>query len=327
MDLRALLPAFRAHLSARGAAIRTLTAYGSTTEAFLAELGRRAAGRADVEAFLARARRDGRPRAAATKRAELLALRAFFRFAARDGALLDPTDGIDVKRERRAPPAVAMPADITPLFEAASRSVAPRRNTAILGLAFVLGLRVSELVGLDVEQLDVAASTLRRVRGKGGTIVDFPLPSAAVALLSEWLRERTMLGHGSEGPLFPTARPSSSRSGRLSIRSVQRLVVRLAVNAGLGRSIGPHALRHGCATAAISLGIDVPTTAELLRHASLLTTQTYVHLARDARREALEKVASLIPRSVLPVETREARNSSGNAPTEGVGVPVDIHPV
>lgn len=251
MNLRALLPAFAKHLAARGAAIRTLASYERTLAAFLTTLGDHAAARADVDGFLARPRRDGRARCASTKRGELMALRAFFGFAVGDGNVADPTDGLTVKRERRPEPQVAMPADVAPLFEAAARSGAPARNTAILGLFHVLGLRVHELAALDVSQLDLVACTLRRVRGKGGTVTDFPLPAPLVALLAAWLRERAMLGHIG-GALFPTARPSSSTTGRLSVRSLQRLVGRLAEDAGLGRRLGPHALRHGTATAAIA---------------------------------------------------------------------------
>lgn len=294
--------------------------------AFFDAVGAGSVARSDVESFLARPRANGAPRAASTKRAELMALRAFFGFAANEVA--DPTAGLRIKRERRPDPAVAMPSDVRPLFEAAGRSASPRRNALVLALLQVLGLRVHEVTLLDVAQLDLVARVLRHVRGKGGTVVDFPLPVPLVTLASDWLRERTMLGHA-EGPLFPTARPSSSTSGRLSVRSLQRLVNRLAEEAGLGRRLGPHALRHGCATAAISLGIDVPTTAECLRHNSIATTQAYVHLARDARRDAFERLATLIPPATLAtgsIASSDQPNLGGNAGQEGVGAPVDIHP-
>lgn len=326
MNLRALLPAFATHLRARAAAARTLASYDRTVEAFLDRIVADSVTRSDVESFLARTRANGSARAASTKRAELMALRAFFRFAG--GTIADPTSGLRIKRERRPDPPVAMPADVRPLFEAATRSSAPKRNALVLAFLQVLGLRVHELALLDVAQIDLGAGVLRRVHGKGGTVNDFPLPGPLVVLASEWLRERTMLGHA-DGPLFPTARPSSSTTGRLSIRSLQRLVNQLAEDAGLSRRLGPHALRHGCATAAISLGIDVPTTAECMRHSSIATTQTYVHLARDARRDAFERLATLIPAAVLPAGAlgpSEPRNPDENSPVEGVGAPVDIHP-
>ncbi|MCZ7681142.1 MAG: tyrosine-type recombinase/integrase [Sandaracinaceae bacterium] len=311
---------------------RTIASYERTVRQFLDRLEERPSASNEVEAFLARPRRDGRPRGASTKRAELMALRAFFRFLARDGhgAVVDATHGIKVKRERRQAPPVAMPADVAPLFEAAARSGAPARNVAILGVLHVLGLRVHELAALDVEQVDLVANVLRRVRGKGGTVVDFPLPETLVAILSAWLRERAMLGHPlAAGPLFPTARPATSSTGRLSIRSLQRLVGKLARDAGLGRSLGPHALRHGCATSAIWLGVELPNTGHAMRHENLATTSEYVHLVKDARRDTYARIASLIPASVLPPsrETGSApQNHEGNRQDGGAGTPLDFHP-
>ena len=322
--MRALLPAFATHLAARAAADRTAVSYRRTVVAFLDRIGDREPVRADIETFLARPRVDGAPRAGSTKRAELMALRAFFAFAAG----VDPTAGIRLKRERRTDPPVVMPNEAGPLYEAARRTAMPARNTAVIAVMHVLALRVHEVALLDSAQLDLSAGVLRNVRGKGGTLTTFVLPAPVLALLSTWLRERARMGHD-DGPLFPTARPSSSRTGRLSIRSLQRLVRQLGYEAGLRRPIGPHALRHGCATAAISLGIDVPTTAECLRHSSIATTQSYVHLARDARRAAFERLATLIPPTVLPASTNgpsEPGNAPGNPPAEGVGAPVDIQP-
>lgn len=331
--MRAHLPAFVQHLTARAAASRTIESYERTVRQFLDQLEEHPStcGPGDVEAFLARPRQDGKPRAASTKRAELMALRAFFRFVARDGAVVDATHGISVKRERREAAPVAMPADVPLLFEAAARSSSPSRNIAILGLLHVLGLRVHELVALDVEHVDLMAKALRRVRGKGGTVVDFPLPTVLVAILARWLRDRAMLGHvPTIGPLFPTARPTTSRTGRLSVRSLQRLVSRLARDAGITQSLGPHALRHGTATAAIFLGVDVPATAELMRHASIVTTQGYIHALKDGRRDAVEKIASLIPNSVIPTPASapsEPRNHNATDRERGGSTPLDVQPL
>jgi len=290
-------------------------------------LGDRPPGRSAVEAFLSRPTMGGEPRAAPTKRAELMALRAFFQLALREHGVADATDGIAIGRGTRVEPRVAMPADIPRLFDAAERSTERARDLAILGLFFVLGLRVHELVQLDTAQVDPTAHMLWRLRGKGGHVTDLPLPSRLEDLLVSWLRRRSMDGHDDSGPLFPTARPSSSRTGRLSIRSLQRLVGRLCVEADLGRQLGPHALRHGCATAAIVLGVDVPTTAAMMRHASIATTQGYVHLASDARRTAFERISSLIPRASTSdvVSALEiSQNPAKTGPSRGGGAAVDI---
>jgi len=327
MDLRSLVAGFRQHLAARAAASRTIVSYLRTVEAFLGVLDGEAASHGHLERFLAREGARGQLLAASTKRGELMALRAFFRFASREGEVSDVTSGIIVKRERRErPPAVVMPEEIGPLFEAASRSMDRLRNTSVCALLFVLGLRVHEVVALDVNQLDLAAATLRRVRGKGGTITDFPLPYELVAILGDWLRVRAMTTNGSM-PLFPTARPSSSTTGRLSIRSMQRLVQQLARDAGLERAIGPHALRHACGTAAIRLGIDVGTTARVMRHANIATTSVYVHVAEDGRREPLARLASLIPRTVVPRANDEAAGTPQNHPGKQSRGGLDIQPL
>lgn len=326
MDLPSLLPGFRDHLAARAAAPRTIASYLRTVEAFLRVLGASAASRGDVERFLSRAGARGSELAASTKRGELMALRAFFRFAAREGAVVDVTDGIVMKRERRErPAAVVMPNEIGPIFEAAARTPDRQRDTAIVALAYVLGLRVHEVVALDVGQVDLTAKSLREVRGKGGSVTTFPLPDELVAILGTWLRIRSMTANGAT-PLFPTARPASSRSGRLSIRSVQRLVGLLARDAGLDRPLGPHALRHACGTAAIHLGVDLGAASRVLRHANLSTTSVYVHVAEDGRREPLARLASLIPRSVVGTGGTEQRtNVSGEVGASPT--PVDIQPL
>lgn len=327
MDLRALLPDFARHLSARAAASRTIVSYTRTVEALLCVLGDQPPGRSAVEAFLSRPTIDGDPRAASTKRAELMALRAFFQLALREHGVADATDGIAIGRGTRVEPRVAIPADIPRLFNAAERSTERARDLAVLGLLFVLGMRVHEVAQLDAAQVDPVAHMLWRVRGKGGTVTDLPLPARLEDLLGAWLRRRLMDGHDDSGPLFPTARPSSSRTGRLSIRSLQRLVARLCVEAELGRQLGPHALRHGCATAAIVLGIDVPTVAAALRHSSIATTQGYVHLASDARRTAFERISSLIPKastSEVLSAGEISQNPAKTGPSRGGGAAVDI---
>lgn len=336
MDLRSLLPSFERHLSARAVAARTAASYTRTVDAFLRVLGDRAPSALIVEDFLARTSARGRPLASSTKRAELMGLRAFFRFVARDGAALDPTHGIVVKRDRRdRPGAVVMPDEIAPIFEAASRSAEPIRNAAILALLFVLGLRVHEVVALDVAQVDLGARVLRNVRGKGGTVTQFPIPEELGAILAPWLRVRPMTSESS-AVLFPTARPSTSPGGRLSVRSIQRLVASLARAAGLARAVGPHALRHACGTAAIRLGIDVKTTSILMRHANVATTSIYLHVADDERAEPIARLAAMIPASRVPTsehppnggsELDDARRGDADAPKNTGQNGLDVHPV
>jgi len=340
MKLRALLPAFRQHLAAHDAAPRTIASYTRTVEAFLASADGGGTSRAEVEAFLGRESTRGGRLASTTKRGELMGLRAFFRYASREAGASDPTDGITIPRERRAAPRFAAPAQVPKLFRAAAESDEPARNLALLGLFFVLGLRVHEVAQLRVEQIDLDTHMLWRVRGKGGSVVDLPVPPKLEVLLAGWLRVRTMRGHAATGPLFPTARPSTSRTGHLSIRSLQRLVNRLSQAAGLATVLGPHALRHGHGTASIAVDNDVPTTSSMMRHASIATTQIYVHLSGDAQRTGYERVSGLIPPEVLPsdatpnpdlrpdnhVESRMPPKLNDSGTSRGAQGAVDIHP-
>jgi site-specific recombinase XerC len=217
------------------------------------------------------------------------------------------------------------------LFVAAASSANARRDSAIAALLFVLGLRLSELVALELHQVDLVVGVLRDVRGKGGTVTQFQLPRALVEILAAWLRVRALAAPETEA-LFPTARPASSRTKRLSMRSVQRIVGRLARTAGIDRAIGPHALRHACGTAAIKIGVDVATTSKVMRHANIATTSIYLHVADDERAEPIARLASLIPASALPSATasRDGTVSQNHAeilPNEGVLPPVDFQPL
>ncbi len=224
MDLRPLLPAFATHLAARAAADRTRTSYRRSVAAFLKLLPERDATRADIEHFLARPRREGSPRGASTKRAELMALRAFFRFAVAEGVVTDPTAGIRVKRERRAEPAVAMPVDIGPMYGAAMDSAAPARNAAILALLQVFGLRVHELALLDAAQIDLGAGVLRQVRGKGGARAEPSPTSRCHPRLRRSSRRgfasgecsATTKGRSSRPRVLRARPPGASRSARFS---------------------------------------------------------------------------------------------------------------
>ncbi len=169
---------------------------------------------------------------------------------------------------------------------------------AMLALLSQGGLRVHELVALDVRQVDAPSATLVGVAGKGGTIVDVPLNSETLALLADWLGERASVASEREPALFV-----SSRGRRMSIRSVQRRVENLRVAVGTAKHVTPHTFRHTAATLALTLGCDLATVGDMLRHADLNTTRRYVHLVDERRREAVRRLGGLIPRDVLPIES------------------------
>lgn len=266
----------------------TLTAYrGDLTRlhAFLADyLGRGsddlAPGDVDtvaVRAFLAAMSRDGLSRRSQAR--ALSAVRGLFRFACRRGRLeANPADGVRAPKQEKTLPRHLRPGEVENLVEAPDGD-APlvRRDRAIMELLYATGLRVGELVGLDWRDLDLGARVLR-VMGKGGKERMVPFGRAAAAALKAWLddwetvRARARAGDRRE-PVF-----LNCSGGRLTDRSVRRVLDRHAAGAALGQDVHPHMLRHTFATHMLEEGADLRTIQELLGHSSLSTTQRYTHV-------------------------------------------------
>ncbi|HKD16428.1 MAG TPA: tyrosine-type recombinase/integrase, partial [Thermoanaerobaculia bacterium] len=161
----------------------------------------------------------------------------------------------------------------------------PERERALFELLYATGLRVSEAAGLDLEDVDFSAR-LVRVTGKGSRERIVPFGEAAADALEAYLPSRAALRRradddGEPGePLFVNA-----RGGRLTSRSMARLLKRRLRAAGLPAEISPHALRHTFATHLLQAGADLRAIQELLGHASLSTTQKYTHLDAARLRE------------------------------------------
>jgi len=145
------------------------------------------------------------------------------------------------------------------------------RDLALLAVMYGCGLRVSETVGLDVTDLDVSAGEVR-VLGKGRKERVVPLPEGAGRLFRNYLDERLSL------QADPRAVFLNQRGGRLTARSVQRMLKERALETGADVSVTPHRLRHSFATHLLAGGVDLRAIQELLGHASLGTTETYTHL-------------------------------------------------
>ncbi len=275
----------------------TLRAYGNDLQRFarfLREdfLGKEAVAPGEVDAlavrsFLAAMTRDG---IGATSRARALsAVRSLFRYACREGVLdHNPAQGVRAPKLPKPLPRHLRPGETEDLLDA-RQSQNPRRpdplalrDRALLELLYASGLRVGELVSLDWRDLDLAARLLRVV-GKGGKERMVPFGRPATAALKDWqavwegLRARgAALGlrtNGNEEPIF-----LNYRGGRLSARSVRRVVDRAVEEAGIARGVHPHTLRHTFATHLLEGGADLRAIQELLGHSSLATTQRYTHL-------------------------------------------------
>ena len=216
---------------------------------------------------------------------KLSALRTFFRYLCRQGALnADPLANIANPRTARTIPVFLTVDEVFALLEEpGQQDQFARRDTAMLELIYATGMRVSELVSRDMNHLDFASGMVR-VTGKGNKERLVPFGTAAAEALHRYFPERRQLlsarlarGRAVEGdPLFV-----NSRGGRLTARSVERLIQMYGERAGITATVTPHALRHSFATHLLEMGADLRTVQELLGHVSLATTQKYTHLNLD----------------------------------------------
>lgn len=235
----------------------------------------------DLRAFLGATARNREP---ATIIRKVAALRAFYRFLMRRAALVhNPASELRAPRLRRKLPRFLSVEKAGETVEAPS-GVGVRalevRDRALLEVLYGSGLRVSELVGLDLARVDLAAATAR-VRGKGDKERIVPLGSKAVDALREYLPLRGELRHVKHGTQDEMALFLGVRGERLGVRQVQLLVKRYGALATGTGGLHPHALRHSCATHLLDAGADLRSIQELLGHASLSTTQRYTHVSVD----------------------------------------------
>jgi len=146
------------------------------------------------------------------------------------------------------------------------------RDLAMFELMYSSGLRLAELVGIDLVDLDLSVGQVR-VTGKGGKMRDLPVGERAVAAINKWLGYRRSLPGAADRAVF-----LSSRGKRIAPRTVQMRLKQLAESQGLERSLSPHMLRHSFASHLLESSGDLRAVQELLGHADISTTQVYTHL-------------------------------------------------
>lgn len=309
----ALLSALRTYLDhlavERGLAANTLSSYRRDLRRYLDVLTDRGvlepAGvrEADVAAFLASLREGSAghpPLAAGSAARAIVAVRGLHRFWHREGMTRD-----DPARQVRppAPPRrlpKAIPVDAVEALLAASgvgEGPLPLRDRALLEVLYGTGARISEAVGLDVDDLDLDGGAVL-LRGKGAKERVVPVGSFARAAVEAYLvRSRPLLATGGTPALF-----LNSRGGRLSRQSAWTVLRTAAERAGGGEpspTVSPHTLRHSFATHLIDGGADVRVVQELLGHASVTTTQVYTLVTVERLREVY---AATHPRARVPHE-------------------------
>lgn len=214
----------------------------------------------------------------------LSSVRSFHRFELREGATdRDPTVGVAAPRPARSLPRPLAVDEVTRLLETppADEPVG-LRDRAILEMLYGAGLRISELTGLDVDDLELEDGSVR-VLGKGGKERDVPVGRYAREAVAAYLTRAR--------PGFATARSRAAlflnqRGGRLTRQGVSQLLARHVRAAGIRRRVTPHTLRHSFATHLLEGGADVRVVQELLGHASVATTQIYTLVTKEHLREA-----------------------------------------
>jgi len=278
----------------RNASHHTVLAYrGDLSQylSFLEKRARRQVSPADlnhqtVRAFLSELFRRGT--AGSSSARKLAAIRSFGRYLRREGFLdHDPGALISTPRQVHKIPAHLDIDEMRVLLDAPDTTTPlGRRDRAILELFYASGLRLSELVGVDLEDLNLS-SRLVRVLGKGGKERIVPFNRVAAGAIRKYLKDRrhfirpatpsperrSISRHSRGEPLFV-----NYRGGRLSTRSVDRLVRRYVVKSSTKLGISPHALRHSFATHLLERGADLRAIQELLGHSRVTTTQRYTHV-------------------------------------------------
>ncbi len=233
----------------------------------------------------------------ATVARKLSALRSFFRFCLRRKLVdHDPLVAIVSPKTGRYIPVFLTVDESFALLEAPAEQDRFRlRDKAILELLYSTGIRVSEMVCGNLEDLDFEEEVLK-VRGKGNKERLVPVGSPAVEAVRAWLPQRIQLmqARAERGKdVESKALFLNVRGGRLTVRSVERLVKNYGERAGVAQIVTPHALRHSFATHLLEMGADLRVVQELLGHASLSTTQRYTHLTLDHLADVYDKAHPL----------------------------------
>ena len=291
-DVRSGIDRYLHELAAtRGASNHTLRAYRADLEEFCAHLDEHGIACADevtprtLRGFLVEL--DGRELAPSTLGRKLSAVRSLFRFFLREGTIQShPATGLRQRRGTRRLPGTLETSEVEALLTAPDVATPlGRRDRAILEVMYSAGTRAAETVGIDLGDVDLGRG-VARVRGKGRKERLAPLGRYALDALRVYF----------EDPERPRPAPEAAhavflnrRGGRLTTRTLGRIVERHALGAGLRRRPTPHTLRHSFASHLLDRGCDLRAVQELLGHAHLVTTQIYTHVSIEHLRRIYER--------------------------------------
>jgi integrase/recombinase XerD len=280
----------------RGLAPATIRAYRADLEDYAASRGTTAGwwrGPDLALRYLAARTRRGRPTdpglAPTSLRRRAAAIRGFYRFAFGEGLIaVDVAAHLDLPRMPRLLPDTLTVAEVGRLLEAAA--VAGPRDRALLELLYAAGLRISEALRLDLDDVSLDGAFVR-VIGKGDRERLVPIGEVAIAAIRDWLagpRAALLAAHHVEpirgGPVF-----LGDRGARLARQQAWASVRTAAAAAGITAHVSPHTLRHSFATHLLEGGADLRIVQELLGHASISTTQLYTHVTGERIREVYSR--------------------------------------
>lgn len=293
----ALAEAYRAHLiDERNLSENSIRAYLADLDSLLLHINQLGVTEFSqlelnhVRSWLANLQIKGAARSSITRR--VVSIRAFTYWGAKNGWLASDIgrDLVAPKPERHLPEIVDIAGASLTLEALHTRSMEDQspsniRDVAMVETLYGTGIRVSELVGLNLGDLDRARNTIR-VIGKGDKERIVPIGQPALRAIDRWLNEaRTELSSSQSGEaLF-----LGSRGKRIDPRVVRQIVYEAMQALGSNKKMGPHALRHSAATHLLEGGADLRTVQEILGHSSLATTQIYTHVSEERIKKAYEQ--------------------------------------
>ncbi len=203
----------------------------------------------------------------------LSAIRTLFNYLIREGAMaVNPAQGISAPKSPRNLPNVLDVDQMSKLLHMETTTPLEMRDQAIMELTYSSGLRLSELVGINLHDIDLDDATVR-VTGKGNRARILPMGRYAITAIIKWLETRPSLAAANEPALFV-----SQRGRRINPRTVQKRLSKWAITQSVDTTLHPHMLRHSFATHLLESSGNLRAVQELLGHANIATTQIYTHL-------------------------------------------------
>lgn len=277
----------------KGASANTIAAYKNDLQQLADFIGSNgsdwaALGRSSIQDFILDLKQRGYTETSVARK--VAAVRSFFAFLAAEGTVpTNPTEGLSSPRVGKTLPKAITPNEVDELLEQPSRRATPeaKRDRAMLEILYATGMRVTELVSLDVENLNLdPRSPYVRCLGKGAKERTIPIHDQATEALVGYLEEArpVLVRNRNESALF-----LNRRGERLTRQGFWLILKGYAKSANLSADVTPHTLRHSFATHMLRGGMPLRNVQEMLGHANISTTQVYTHLDNEHMREVYER--------------------------------------